>query len=386
MKNNPKADLGNTERRTRVLRPFPASSFEEALEFAKQVFTTGAGQQVRRLTLFDHIGKSPESGGSRQLITNASKYGLIQGNYNSEHLTLTEMGLRAVNEDLPKREFTEYRARLAILDIDVFKALYEKFAGNKLPVRRVLVDNLKESGVADEYAEEGVDTFIVNLRFTGLLQTLSGAERIISLDHLLESLPTVPITPSHPTIQETPKQSETITTREQAGFDRTCFYIAPIGEDESEFRKHSDLFLGSIVEPALEQFELVVVRADTIDKPGFITRQIIDYLMKSKLVVADLSFHNPNVFYELAIRHAARLPVVQIIRKCDRIPFDLNQVRTIQVDNTDIYALVPKIETYRAEIANQVRSVLDDPDLVDNPITTFYPGYRLKKDASARAN
>ena len=108
--------------------------------------------------------------------------------------------------------------------------------------------------------------------------------------------------------------------------------------------------------------------------------------MKSKLVVADLSFHNPNVFYELAIRHAARLSVVQIIRKTDRIPFDLNQVRTIQVDNTDIYSLVPKIETYRAEIASQVRRVLDDPDLVDNPITTFYPGYRLRKDASTRAS
>jgi hypothetical protein len=369
--------------KNRVQRPFPASSFEEALEFTKEIFLTGSGKPVRRLTLFDHLGKAPESGPSRQLIANANKYGLITGNSSSEHLSMTDKGAKAVNEELPQRERTEARVQLAILDIEPFNNLYEKFVGNKLPTRQVLIDNIKEDGVQADVAEEAVDTFIVNLRFTQLLQTLSGAERIVSLDHLLDSLPSIPINvnvaaPS----QESVKSSEAIITLEQAGFDKTCFYIAPIGDDGSDFRKHSDLFLGSIVEPALDQLGLKVVRADAIDKPGFITRQIIDYLMKSKLVVADLSFHNPNVFYELAIRHAARLPVVQIIRKSDRIPFDLNQVRTIQIDDSDIYALVPRIETYRAEIANQVRQVLENPDLVDNPITTFYPGYRLKKEAS----
>jgi hypothetical protein len=373
--------------KNRAQRPFPASSFEEALKFAKEIFLTGSGKPVRRLTLFDHLGKAPESGPSRQLIANANKYGLITGNSSSEHLSMTDKGAKAVNEELPQRERTEARVQLAILDIEPFNNLYEKFVGNKLPTRQVLIDNIKEDGVQADVAEEAVDTFIVNLRFTQLLQTLSGAERIVSLDHLLDSLPSIPINvnvaaPS----QESVKSSEAIITLEQAGFDKTCFYIAPIGDDGSDFRRHSDLFLGSIVEPALDQLGLKVVRADAIDKPGFITRQIIDYLMKSKLVVADLSFHNPNVFYELAIRHAARLPVVQIIRKSDRIPFDLNQVRTIQIDDSDIYSLVPRIETYRAEIANQVRQVLENPDLVDNPITTFYPGYRLKKDASTLPN
>jgi hypothetical protein len=371
--------------RNRVQRTFPASSFEEALEFAKQIFITGSGKPVRRLTLFDHLGKAPESGASRQLITNASKYNLIQGSHSSEHLSVTEIGAKAVNEEIPQRERTEARVQLAIFDIEPFNNLYRKFVGSKLPARQVLIDNMKEAGVSEDTAEEAVDTFIVNLRFTQLLQTLSGAERIVSLEHLLDSLPSTPISVTAAS-QEHIKSSEAIITLEQAGFDKTCFYIAPIGDDGSDFRKHSDLFLGSIVEPALDQLGLKVVRADAIDKPGFITRQIIDYLMKSKLVVADLSFHNPNVFYELAIRHAARLPVVQIIRKSDRIPFDLNQVRTIQIDNSDIYSLVPKIETYRAEIANQVRQVLENPDLVDNPITTFYPGYRLKKDVSTLAN
>ena len=134
----------------------------------------------------------------------------------------------------------------------------------------------------------------------------------------------------------------------------------------------------AIVEPALKQIGLEVKRADHIDKPGTITKQIIEYISKAKLVIADLSFHNPNVFYELALRHAFRLPTVQIIRKADRIPFDLNQTRTITIDTTDIYSLVPKIETYRSEIANQVRQVLNDPDAVDNPIVTVFPKLNIK--------
>jgi hypothetical protein len=95
------------------------------------------------------------------------------------------------------------------------------------------------------------------------------------------------------------------------------------------------------------------------------------------LVIADLSFHNPNVFYELAIRHAARLPIVQLIRVGDRLPFDVHQMRTIVVDNRDIYSLVPKIETYRSELGNQVRRALAAEAETDTPIFIYFPTFRV---------
>src|SRR5690606_32508839 len=140
-----------------------------------------------------------------------------------------------------------------------------------------------------------------------------------------------------------------------ATWDTTCFYITPIGDDGTEHRQHADLFLRHIVEPALEEFGFRVVRADHTGKPGMITSQVIEHIIRAKLVVADLSFHIPNVFYELALRHATRRPTVQIIRRVDKIPFDIDQYRTIQIDTTSIYTLVPQLEIYRAEIANQVR-------------------------------
>jgi hypothetical protein len=270
------------------------------------------------------------------------------------------------------------------LDIEPFRQLYERFTNSKLPAKAVLTDAIKEFGVSDEFAEEGVDTFIVNLRFIGLLQTLSGAERIVAISHLLDSLPTSRISGAQ--TQLAPASSEgqgptgegrSIITQERAAFETTCFYITPIGDEGSDERKHSDLFLGNIIEPALSTFGLSVIRADNIDKPGMITRQVIEHLIRSRLVIADLSFHNPNVFYELALRHAVRLPIVQIIRTGDRLPFDVHQMRTVVIDNRDIYSLVPKIETYRAEIANQVRRALEAEAQVDTPISIYFPNFRV---------
>lgn len=369
------------KKKTRAQRPFPACAFEEALEFAKAIFEFGSGQQVRRVSLFDHIQRSPESGPSRQLITNASKYGLTEGSYQAEFLKLTADGSKAVDEELTPRERGRARIALAIEGIEAFQALHSKFVGNKLPPRAALIDAVKDVGISQELAEEAVDTFVINLRFVGLLQVLSGAERVVSNDHFLDTLPaksgSTPPTAFNKPAVETRVEGGALVTAAHAEFDVTCFYITPIGEEGSEQRRHSDLFVSSIVEPALEQFGLKLVRADAIDKPGTITRQIIDYVLQSRLVIADLSFHNPNVFYELALRHAARLPVVQIARTQERLPFDVNQMRTIKIDTSDIYSLVPKLESHRAEIGSHVRRALEDPGLVDNPITTFYPALQM---------
>jgi hypothetical protein len=101
-----------------------------------------------------------------------------------------------------------------------------------------------------------------------------------------------------------------------------------------------------------------------------ISEQVIQYLLHSALVIADLSFHNPNVFYELAIRHMIGKPTVHIIRKEDPIPFDLKDFRTIEIDTTDKYDLVAKLDTYRAEIANHVRIATSGTE-GSNPVRVF---------------
>lgn len=354
-------------RKKRTVRNFPASTIEEAVDFTREIFRIGSGQPVKRLTLFDSLGKSPDSSASRQLIVNAGRYGLTRGGYQAEQIELTDIGRKCVDDEFSRREVSKARIEAGILGVEPFKALYDSIAGNRLPQKAVMVDKIKEYGVEADSAEEAVDTFILNLRFLGLLQTLSGAERVVKEDYLLDQLPAAGTS----TTNGQPAEVRPLVTSEHAEYETTAFYITPIGAEGSDERKHSDLFLSSLVEPAIEPMKLKVVRADKIDKPGIITSQIIQYLLKARLVIADLSFHNPNVFYELAIRHMVKKPVVQIIRQGDRVPFDVGQVRTIVIDNTDIYSLIPKLEVYRSDIANHVRRALETPNEVDNPLSQF---------------
>jgi len=375
-KKTPETKSGGKQKRTRRTTLFPAASFEEALTIANAIQKHAAGQKVRRLTLFDQMKKSPDSGPSRQLITNSNKYGLTKGHYAAEHLELTPDGKLATGSDVEPSEKLKVRFKLAIDRIPPFKALYEAQKGNRLPATSVLEDLAKEQGIPEADAKECVEMFIVNAKFLGVLKPIAGAERIVPIEQAIEEVPKKPVEVedvSQPAPNASDRTGAVAPKGDAHDWDKVCFYISPIGEEGSEHRQHADLFLASIVEPTLEEFGLSVVRADRIGKPGMITAQIIEHVLKAKLVIADLFYHNPNVFYELCLRHVCRLPTVQIIRKADKIPFDLDQFRTIQIDTTNIFTMVPNLQTYKAEIATQVRMALKDPDSADNPVSTYYP-------------
>lgn len=364
-------------RRKRTVRSFPPLTFEEALLIPSAIHQYAAGQKVRRITLFDHLKRSPEGNASRKLVTCSSQYHLTVGGYTADFLELTPEGRNATSPEIPRPQQIQEQFNLAIERIGPFKVLYDQFKSNKLPTQAVLKDTLIEKGYEEKEVAEAVDIFIMNSKFLGILKTVAGAERLLTIEHVIEEYCRSP-EPSH--ALAVIDKDRVIELKGGHYWDSLCFYISPIGDPDSEPRKHSDLFLESIVEPALKEFNLNIVRADQISEAGMITRQVIEHLVNSKLVIADLSFQNPNVFYELAIRHACRKPIVQIIRTSDKIPFDIDQFRTIKIDTSSIYTLVPQLEIYRSEIANQVRRSLDDVDSVDNPISLFFPALRISFD------
>lgn len=147
--------------------------------------------------------------------------------------------------------------------------------------------------------------------------------------------------------------------------DKSCFVIAPIGEHDSETRKRSDQVLKHVIRPAVGSCGYKAIRADEIDKPGIITSQVIQHVVNDPLVVADLTERNPNVFYELAIRHALRRPLVQLMKKGERIPFDVAGTRTIHVDHHDL----DSVESAKNEIVDQVKALERDSSDIETPIS-----------------
>lgn len=355
-------------------RPAPSLTFKDVLPYAEAIQELGAGYKVKREDVFEKLGKSAKSGSSKNITTQSNFYGLTTGGWTAEFVELREKGKSATSPDVCEDVKQKARFELAIDGVKPFKVLYGQFKDSRLPDQSVLRNILKEKRVAEKYVNEAVDTFVLNARFLDLIRTEAGVERLLSFETRWGSI--AERTEGRAIVTEPSKKA--IAKEAAVPWQKVCFYISPIGEEGTEQRKHSDFFLHQIVEPAMEGFGLQIVRADAIGKPGMITGQIIEHLVKAKLAIADLSFHNPNVFYELSLRHVCRLPTVQIIRKRDNIPFDLEQFRTIQINTDDIYGLYPKLEEYKSEISNQVRKVLEDPEDVDNPITTFCPELEVK--------
>lgn len=145
----------------------------------------------------------------------------------------------------------------------------------------------------------------------------------------------------------------------------TCFVVAPIGSVASPERKHSNIVLKFIIKPILDELGFAEpVRADTLSEPGLIGRQIVSQLIAADLVIADLTGRNPNVFYELAIRHATGKPFVQLITRGEVIPFDVGHQRTIQFDRTDL----EDVENCKAELKSQVEATRRPDFRVETPI------------------
>lgn len=368
-----------TDRRPRRERKFPVITFEEALTLAKAIQEHAGGQKVRRLTLFEKLNQSPDSTETRRLITASNQYGLTKGSYNAEYLDLTPPGAEATDDDVAASKQIATRFELAVKRIDPFNFLYEKLKGNKLPAREVMMDYLAEQALPEEERGECVDTFVLNSTFLRLLRTISGSQRLVPIEQVVEETasPAVGIMSAEVFTNLVAPSVAMEGIGPGDDYSKICFYITPIGDTLSEQRRHSDFMMEYIIQPAVKEFGLSVVRADQMSKPGMIGKQVIEHILRSKLVIADLSFHNPNVFYELCLRHTTRLPTVQVKREIDTIPFDLNQYRTISIETRDPYTLLPKIQTYTAEVTNQVRRALGDAESGDNPISLYYPMARL---------
>ena len=158
--------------------------------------------------------------------------------------------------------------------------------------------------------------------------------------------------------------------------ERTCFVIAPIGDENSETRKRSDQVFKHVIKPAASECGYKAIRADEISEPGIITSQVIQHVVEDPLVIADLTDRNPNVFYELALRHTIKKPLVQLIRKGDGIPFDVAGMRTVPVDHHDL----DSVEESRSEIVAQIKAAeKKKPEQIKTPISVSLELQQLRQ-------
>jgi hypothetical protein len=155
-----------------------------------------------------------------------------------------------------------------------------------------------------------------------------------------------------------------------------CFVIMPFGDpekDPEEARKLENIY-SQWIKPTIEGIELPenpseiihCHRADKEPRPGEIITHVIENLVGADIVVADLSRKNPNVFYELGVRHTVANNTILIADSIDDIPFDLRGLRAIS------YKYDPEgMLRFKKDLENAVRSIITGPQKIDNPVRRF---------------
>src|SRR5262249_29148144 len=104
-----------------------------------------------------------------------------------------------------------------------------------------------------------------------------------------------------------------------------CFVLMPFGRktDPAGRATHFDAVYQKVSAPAVEAAGLEPVRADEEKTGGTIHKPMFERLMLCHYAVADITGANPNVFYELGIRHALRpRSTVILFREGTVLPFD----------------------------------------------------------------
>lgn len=131
----------------------------------------------------------------------------------------------------------------------------------------------------------------------------------------------------------------------------TCFVMMPFGQ-------WNDIYYREVYIPAIKEAGFEPVRGDEIFSSGSVVEQIWEQIDKAKVLLADLTGKNPNVFYELGLSHAARKPVVFTSGSLDDVPFDLRHLRVIIYDVRE-----PNWNLkLKASITTYLKSAKTDPD------------------------
>lgn len=130
----------------------------------------------------------------------------------------------------------------------------------------------------------------------------------------------------------------------------TCFVIMP-------FKEPLNSYYRSILIPAIKKANFKPVRGDNVYGTRSIIKDIIYQIQNSKILIADLTGKNPNVVYELGIAHCFSKPVIILVQSLEDVPFDLQHLRILKYDTTQVKWNVK----LKDDIVNTIAAVMDNP-------------------------
>ncbi|WP_298308944.1 hypothetical protein [uncultured Erythrobacter sp.] len=336
----PKKGVGNKSKSSKVVpnnAKYPRHSLARALRIPRAILDQNAGRECSDKDAAGFVGVG-YSGPFQMEISSAKKYGLID-RPSARKLIVTELGRQILRPQQSSDEIDGLRA--AVFQAPDFSEVYSHYRGERIPDDKFFDNALAENyHIPREKLPEFKDLFFDTLKTAELLDETGGKRRIIDVSNEPKA---------------DGKKSERIKKLGKAAkvsADDSCFVMMP-------FAGHLGGYYNAIYEPAITKAGLRPVRADDdIFGTGKIIDQVWRGIVEAKVLVAELTSRNPNVFYELGLAHALQKPVVLVSSREEDVPFDLQHIRVIYYDVNDPFWGDKLIE----KVAENILSAMQNPE------------------------
>lgn len=317
---------------------FPRHTLSKALRIAQALFDQNAGKACTRQDAAKFFGLSSPIGAFSVEISSGLKYGLLE-QPQAGYIQPSPLAKQILRPQSPSDTIDGYRQ--AILNAPDISEVYQHYRGENLPDDQFLRNTVVETyGVPPDDYVEFKQVFLDSLETAELL-TKHG-DKIRIADEAQSD-------PSAPAQSGRLKKLEKSTI---VGAHDSCFVMQPFAAPLGEYYE-------KIYKPAIEKAGLRPVRADAeIFATGKIMDQVWQGINAAKVLVAELTSRNPNVFYELGLAHAMRKPVVLVSAREEDVPFDLQHIRVIYYDVSDPFWGTKLIE----KVAENILSAIQNPE------------------------
>jgi hypothetical protein len=317
---------------------YPRHSLEKSLRIPKAILDQNAGKDCTDQESARYCGVKFNNGPYMQEVTSAIRYKLLE-RPEAGKLKLTDTARKILKPQ--SSGDVEEGLKYAAINAPVISDVYSHYRGENLPsdefFNNALMDNFKiPAGKLTEFRE----IFFSTMRYANLVEDHDGKLRLVDAT-------TDYATPSEPT-----KALKKLEKSVKVKSEDACFVMMP-------FAPPLGTYYEKIYKIAIEKAGLTPMRADDdLFGTGKIMDQIWNGINAAKVLVADLTSRNPNVYYELGLAHALHKPVVLISNNQEDVPFDLNHIRVIYYDMTDPFwgqKLVDKV-------AENILSAIKNPE------------------------
>jgi len=316
---------------------FPKSSLEEAIRVAKAIEDKNGGNPMKAELLAKAVGfNRSDDWRFLDLIKSANLYGLVSGSGAKATVGLEKIGQDVVAPGSPQERKKALLA--AFQNVEDFKKVDDFYGAKRIPEDEYFLNTLtRQFGIPRDRAEVFAEVFRRNVNFLRSfnVQTIPGVQGVTTeIDQAEGTTATTSIGKEH-------------RVRE---FLDTCFVMMPFGP-------WFDRYYQEIYVPAIKEAGLEPIRGDELFTTGSVMEQIWEQIGKSRVLLADLTDRNANVFYELGLAHAAKKPVVFAAAKVEDVPFDLRHLRVIvyEVREPEWAAKLRKLTT------EYLRNAIKDP-------------------------